>query len=72
MVLQANRLANDSAARSNADPRTAHVGFYLIDAGRPLLESAIHTHRSIVTAMTGLASRFPTFVYLGAVAVQPS
>jgi cellobiose phosphorylase len=68
VVLQANRLANEGAARSNADPRTAHVGFYLVDAGRPLLESAIHARRSIVTALTGLASRFPTFIYLGAVA----
>jgi cellobiose phosphorylase len=60
-------LAGENAVRSDADPRTAHVGFYLVDAGRSRLERAVETHRSIIGALRGLASRFPTFVYIGAI-----
>jgi len=61
------RLAHESAAASGADPRTAHVGFYLIDAGRPALERAVNVHRSSGAALKRLASRFPSLFYLGAI-----
>ena len=64
---RAVQLSHESAARSDADPRKAHVGFYLIDAGIPLLERAVNMHRSTVAALTRLASRFPSLVYLGAI-----
>ncbi|MEP7182280.1 MAG: glucoamylase family protein [Betaproteobacteria bacterium] len=60
-------LSRESAARSDADPRSAHVGYYLIDAGRPRLERAINLRRSSAATLTRLASRSPSFVYLGAV-----
>jgi cellobiose phosphorylase len=60
-------LCRQSAPESDADPRTAHVGFYLIDAGRPLLERAVNEHRSSVAALMQLAARFPLSLYLGAV-----
>ncbi|MFI4952687.1 MAG: GH36-type glycosyl hydrolase domain-containing protein, partial [Burkholderiales bacterium] len=55
------------AAESDADPRKAHVGFYLIDAGRPLLERAVNVRRRGVAALPRLASRFPALAYLGAI-----
>jgi hypothetical protein len=64
---RAIQLAHESATSNDAEPRTSHVGFYLIDAGRPLLERAVNAHRSIVALLTRLASRFPSFLYLGAI-----
>ncbi len=64
---RAIQLAHESASRSDADPRATHVGFYLIDAGRPLLERAVGVRRSSVAALTRLAARCPSFVYLGAI-----
>jgi cellobiose phosphorylase len=46
---------------------TDHVGFYLIDAGRPLLEQALGARGSAVAALKGLGSRFATFIYLSAI-----
>ncbi len=37
---QAVQLATDAARNRGANDRTAHVGYYLIDAGRPALETA--------------------------------
>ncbi len=64
---RAIQFSHESASRSDADPRAAHVGFYLIDAGRPLLERAVDVRRSSVAALTRLAARCPSFVYLGAI-----
>ena len=65
---RAIQLSHESAARRGADARTAHVGFYLVDAGRPLLERAVDVRRSSVAVLTRLAARRPTLVYLGAIA----
>jgi len=59
-------------ARENASGRTApfgadHVGFYLIGTGIPLLEERVGARRSSVAELRRLASRFPSFVYLGAI-----
>ncbi|HET7032322.1 MAG TPA: cyclic beta 1-2 glucan synthetase, partial [Casimicrobiaceae bacterium] len=64
---KAVQLAHESAGRDAADPRTAHVGFYLIDAGRPLLERAIGMRRSLLTSLARVASRAPLVLYLGAI-----
>jgi hypothetical protein len=64
---KAIQLSHESAARDAADPRTAHVGFYLIDAGRPLLERAIGVRASIADALARVASRVPLLIYLGAI-----
>jgi cyclic beta-1,2-glucan synthetase len=63
------RLSQEGADRGNADPRRSHVGFYLIDAGRPALQLALNAPRTIAASARGLASRSPTFVYLGAIAI---
>ena len=63
------RLSQEGADRGNADPRRSHVGFYLIDAGRPALQLALNAQRTIAASARGLASRSPTFVYLGAIAI---
>jgi cyclic beta-1,2-glucan synthetase len=44
--------------------RTAHVGFYLIDKGRPALERAIQARRSIKQLIARAARRFSLFCYL--------
>jgi len=64
---RAIQLAHEGAARRDTDPRAAHVGFYLVDAGRPLLERAVGVRRSSVAALPRLAARFPVIVYLGAI-----
>jgi cyclic beta-1,2-glucan glucanotransferase len=64
---RAIELSRESAARSHADPREAHVGFYLIDSGKPRLERAIDMHKSSMAALTRFGSRFPSFAYLGAI-----
>ncbi|HEY4997812.1 MAG TPA: cyclic beta 1-2 glucan synthetase, partial [Usitatibacter sp.] len=65
---RAIQLSHQGAARIDADPREAHVGFYLVDAGRLRLEEAVDARRSIAAASTRLASRFPSLVYLGGIA----
>ncbi len=64
---KAIELAQRSAATADAQPRTVHVGFYLVDAGRPLLEEVVHARLSGLDGLRRLASRFPTLVYLGAI-----
>lgn len=64
---RAIQLAHEGAARNDADPREAHLGFYLIDSGRPLLETAVDAKRSGAAVVASLESRFPAYVYLGAI-----
>jgi cellobiose phosphorylase len=64
---QAIQLAHEGAAGGGADARAAHVGFYLIDAGRPLLERAIGARAPIVTTLARAVSRAPLLAYLGGI-----
>ncbi|MHB8716795.1 MAG: GH36-type glycosyl hydrolase domain-containing protein, partial [Sulfuricaulis sp.] len=64
---QAIRLAHASAARTGSGDRTAHVGFYLIDKGLPELEQTAAARLSVSAACVRVASRFPLFLYLGAI-----
>ena len=64
---RAIQLCHESASGRDADPRKAHVGYYLIDAGRPMLEAAVAMRASPFAAFTRLAKRFPSYVYLGAI-----
>ena len=63
------RLSQQGAGRSHEDARASHVGFYLIDAGRPALQHALNTPRTIGATVQAFASRSPTFVYLGAITI---
>ena len=64
---RAIQLAHESAARSDADPRASHVGFYLIDDGKRLLEHAVSVKRSGLATLSRLLARFPSGVYLGTI-----
>ncbi|MEP7069069.1 MAG: cyclic beta 1-2 glucan synthetase, partial [Usitatibacter sp.] len=60
-------LARESGGSSDAAPDKSHVGYYLIDGGRPLLERAVHARQSSQRSLLRFASRFPTFAYLGSI-----
>jgi cellobiose phosphorylase len=64
---RAVELARESASRRTAPFGTDHVGFYLVDAGRSLLEETIGARRSSVAGLRRLVSRVPSLVYLGAI-----
>jgi len=58
-------LARAAAQRLGADDRAAHVGYYLLDRGRPLLERTIASRPSLA-AWAGRANRTVRLVlYLG-------
>ncbi len=60
-------LAADGATQDPAD-RRAHVGYYLIDAGRPQLEAAVGYAPTLREQMARLVQAYPTPVYLALVA----
>ncbi len=64
---EAIQLAAKSEIRKDADSRASHVGFYLIDAGRPALENALHLRKSNASIVLFMLSRHPTLLYLGAI-----
>jgi hypothetical protein len=70
---RAIQLAHEGAARaggsSGDDERTAHVGYYLIDKGRPRLERAARMRLTAGQVVRRIGRRGPLFFYLGAIAV---
>ena len=58
-----------AAGRSGDDDRVAHVGFYLVDKGRPLLERAAKVRLSPSEVLRRAGRRIPLLLYLGAIAV---
>jgi hypothetical protein len=64
---KAIQLAHESAAGRPAESRTAHVGFYLIDAGLPLLERAVGIRSAIKAARARGVTRVPLAACLGAI-----
>jgi cyclic beta-1,2-glucan glucanotransferase len=60
-------LAREGAARHQSDDRTAHVGYYLIDRGRPELERVTRAHPHLTARLRRWAGRSPLFLYLGAI-----
>ena len=63
------RLAVEAAERDGPQARTAHVGFLLVDRGRPRLERVVHVHRSLRRSLTRTVRRHPVFCYVGALSV---
>jgi cellobiose phosphorylase len=65
------RLASENAARQDdrqgKDDRTAHVGYYLIDKGLAQLEHLAGVRLSVRASLRKAGSRFPLFLYLGAI-----
>ena len=64
---RAIQLAADSARRNGRDDRTAHVGFYLIDKGLPLLERAAKVRRRWRTVIERGIHRHPLTLYAGGI-----
>ncbi|WP_186342984.1 glycoside hydrolase family 94 protein [Allochromatium palmeri] len=60
-------LAQACAAAQEADGRTAHVGYYLIDRGRPQLERQAGARFSGLALLKRLSTLSPLALYLGAI-----
>jgi cyclic beta-1,2-glucan synthetase len=58
-------LAQTAAARLNPHDRTAHVGYYLIDDGRHLLEHAVSSRLSWKLRFSRAIRHFRLILYLG-------
>ena len=59
------QLATEAVARDGPTARTVHVGFYLIDKGRPQLERIVRVRWSFRRSLTRTVRRFPTACYVG-------
>ncbi|MEQ1516631.1 MAG: glycosyltransferase family 2 protein, partial [Usitatibacteraceae bacterium] len=57
------------ASEARVRDRAAHVGFYLIDAGLPLLERAAAVRLPFADALRRYGRRWPLPLYLGSIAV---
>jgi cellobiose phosphorylase len=69
-IAKASPLAEGEVAREAArlaDEAAAHVGFYLIDEGLPLLERAARVRRSILEVGRRWCGRHAVALYLGAI-----
>lgn len=51
----------EESAESN--PRRSHVGFFLVDQGRPALERLVHMHLTTGVVIEKFRRRFPLFIY---------
>ena len=54
-------------SRQNADARTAHVGYFLIDRGRPALERITKARPSLRTLVARIGRHWPLLFYLSAI-----
>ena len=59
---------SDQKSSDNKDTRSTHVGYYLIDAGRDLLENRIKLRPSLINRLGRWAIKHPTLLYLGSIA----
>lgn len=66
---KANALAQAVADRGDLQDRAAHVGFYLIDRGRPALERGCHVRLGVARSVAAIAGRYPLATYLLAIVV---
>lgn len=68
---QVARLAVDlaRAAARGTGGRAAHVGYYLVDAGRPALEKAAGLRPGLVRRIGRAAAHAPLWLYLGGIAL---
>ncbi|MFN2355534.1 MAG: cyclic beta 1-2 glucan synthetase, partial [Desulfopila sp.] len=64
---QAIDLAQEAAADKDSDDRTAHVGFYLIDAGLSQLELRAEVRLKLAETLRKVGCRFPLSVYGGVI-----
>ena len=66
---QAIQLAGNAARDRGGHDRSAHVGFYLIDGGRRVLEDLADTRWPWLVGLEHLLRRFPLAFYAGGIAV---
>ena len=59
------RLTQGGAETDGVRSRTAHVGFHLVDQGRPQLERTAEVRSSVVEPLRRFAERLPLLIYLG-------
>lgn len=59
---------DEPRARVNQEPPDDHVGFYLVDEGRPLLERAVGYRPRVRDRIARAVERFPLTTYHGGVA----
>jgi cellobiose phosphorylase len=67
VAAQAIALAQAAAARVGAEDRSAHVGYYLLDLGRPALEQAVDFRPSWKVRIGRASNQARLFLYLGAI-----
>ncbi|MBC7828946.1 MAG: cyclic beta 1-2 glucan synthetase [Chitinophagaceae bacterium] len=60
-------LGQKSAARENAEKRTMHVGYYLVDKGLAQTEKLAKAQFSFREKLKKWISRYPTFLYAGSI-----
>ena len=63
------RLANENTNSDLPQGREAHVGFYLIDKGLPLLEHAVESRVSRSEALRRIVGARPSLLYFGSIAL---
>jgi cellobiose phosphorylase len=63
---KAVQLAQDHAC-GQPGARASHVGYYLVDRGRPVLERSAEMRRSPAVVLDKLRRRFPLTIYLSAI-----
>jgi cellobiose phosphorylase len=66
---EAITLAQAAAAQHGLHDRRAHVGYYLIDQGRPCLERAVGCRLSLKTRLIRASQHFRLSLYLGPILV---
>ena len=64
---QAIQLAQEAMDQQGGDDPAAHVGFYLVDQGRRLLEQRAALRRSPLGAIARVGRRFPLALYGGGI-----
>ena len=62
-------LAKKGAELNGQEDRTAHIGFYLVDKGRPQLERLTKINFVLSSAFRKTVFRFPSFFYIGSIAL---
>ena len=68
MAAKAIELARNASLTDPTDPRTAHVGYYLIDRGLAgAAERAVGVKRSAFDTLQQFGRRYPLPIYLGTI-----
>ncbi|HEY4309657.1 MAG TPA: glucoamylase family protein [Pirellulales bacterium] len=68
VALKASRLAQRCADERGVHDRSAHVGYFLIDRGLPILEKETYARRTLRQMISRFGRRYPLPLYLGAIA----